>query len=275
MKIVLIIGCLLGIGLDVVYYLCECGWQVILICCKFEDFVVCRDEGFEFLQFELVDDVSVVCCVDVVCEWGVMVLVNNVVFVILGVVEDLLCGVLWLIFEVNLFGIYDLIVWLLLYFCQSGGWVVQIFLVLGMVGILWCGVYVVMKFVLEGLIDVMCVEMVDMLVKLVLIELGLIGMKICLNLILYFERWIDWENSFCVQYYCDSLLQWLYYFVVKKDWFELLFCVVSEKIVLVLEILNLCLCYYVMMLIYFLGIGCRLLLMWVLDWFVWCSQGCL
>ena len=171
------------------------------------------------------------------------------------------------IFEANLFGTHDLTVRLLPHFRQSGGRVVQISSVLGMVGIPWRGAYVATKFALEGLTDVMRVEMADTPVKLVLIEPGPIGTKIRLNSIPHFERWIDWENSPRVQHYRDSLLQRLYHPAAKKDRFELPPRAVSEKIALALETPDPRPRYYVTTPTYLSGIGRRLLSTRALDWF--------
>lgn len=58
----------------------------------------------------------------------------------------------------------------------------------------WCGVYVVIKYVLEGLIDVLCLEMCDIDIKVILIEFGFIILDIWVKVIFYYEWWIDIEN---------------------------------------------------------------------------------
>jgi NAD(P)-dependent dehydrogenase (short-subunit alcohol dehydrogenase family) len=105
-------------------------------------------------------------------------LVNNGAFAIPGAVEDLPRGALRSIFEANLFGTHDLTRHFLPHFRQHGGRVVNISSVLGLAGIPWRGAYVATKFALEGLTDVLRVEMADTPVKVVLIEPGPIGTRI-------------------------------------------------------------------------------------------------
>ena len=59
----------------------------------------------------------------------------------------------------------------------------------------WRGAYVATKFALEGLTDVLRIEMADTNIKIILIEPGPITSDIRKNAIPHFERWIDWENS--------------------------------------------------------------------------------
>jgi len=67
--------------------------------------------------------------------------------------------------------------------------------VLGLVGLKWRGAYVSTKFALEGLTDVMRIELADTAIKVILIEPGPITSDIRQNAIPHFERWIDWQGS--------------------------------------------------------------------------------
>ena len=100
------------------------------------------------------------------------------------------------------------------------------------------GAYVASKFALEGLTDVLRVEMADTPVRLVLIEPGPIGTKIRLNSIPHFEAWIDWQSSPRADQNRQALLKRLYQPSAKKDRFELPPRAVSEKIALALESAN-------------------------------------
>ncbi|SMO75626.1 SDR family NAD(P)-dependent oxidoreductase [Paracoccus laeviglucosivorans] len=267
MKTVLITGCSSGIGLDAAHHLRDRGWSVIPTCRRESDLQARRDEGFDPLHLELADETSVARCADAARERGTTALVNNAAFAIPGAAEDLPRGALRSIFEANLFGTHDLTTRLIPHFRVSGGRVVQISSVLGLVGIPWRGAYVATKFALEGLTDVMRVEMADTPVKFVLIEPGPIGTRIRLNSIPHFEKWIDWQNSHRVQQYRDTLLKRLYHPAAKKDRFELPPRAVSEKIALALETATPRPRYYVTTPTHISGIGRRLLSTRALDWF--------
>src|SRR5690606_16475148 len=107
--------------------------------------------------------------------------------------------------------------------------------VLGLVGIPWRGAYVATKFALEGLTDVLRVEMADTGVRFILIEPGPIGTKIRQNSIPHFEAWIDWRSSPRAEQYRRTLLKRLYEPAAKKDRFELPPAAVSARIAQALE----------------------------------------
>ncbi|MES2540901.1 MAG: SDR family NAD(P)-dependent oxidoreductase, partial [Pseudomonadota bacterium] len=66
---------------------------------------------------------------------------------------------------------------------------------LGLVGATWRGAYVATKFALEGLSDVLRIEMRGTGIDIILIEPGPIATKIRENAVPHFEKWVDWENS--------------------------------------------------------------------------------
>lgn len=266
MKTVLITGCSSGIGLDAARHMRDRGWRVITTCRRDSDLQARRDEGFEALHLELADEDSVARCASAAIDLGVTALVNNAAFAIPGAAEDLPRGALRSIFEANLFGTHDLTCRLIPHFRQHGGRVVQISSVLGLVGIPWRGAYVATKFALEGLTDVLRVEMTDTPIKFVLVEPGPIGTKIRQNSIPHFERWIDWQNSPRVDQYRQRLLKRLYEPGAKKDRFELPPSAVSAKIALALEAENPPARYYVTTPTYLSGIGRRFLSTRAMDW---------
>jgi len=59
----------------------------------------------------------------------------------------------------------------------------------------WRGAYVATKFAMEGLTEVLRIEMSDTPIKIILIEPGPITSKIRENAIPHFEKWINWEAS--------------------------------------------------------------------------------
>jgi len=268
MKTVLITGCSSGIGLDAARHMQARGWRVIATCRKPEDLEARRAEGFDAIHLELADEDSVARAAEEALSLGrIDALVNNAAFAIPGAAEDLPRGALRSIFEANLFGTHDLTRHLLPHFRQHGGRVVNISSVLGLVGIPWRGAYVATKFALEGLTDVLRVEMADTPVRFVLIEPGPIGTKIRLNSIPHFEAWIDWQASPRAEQYRSVLLKRLYQPSVKKDRFELPPSAVSARIAQALESPNPRPRYYVTTPTHVSGIGRRLLSTRALDWF--------
>ena len=267
MKTVLITGCSSGIGLDAAHFLRGRGWRVIATCRQPDDLDARRAEGFDALPLELANEDSVARCAEQAVARGVTALVNNAAFAIPGAAEDLPRGALRAIFETNLFGTHDLTRQFLPHFRQHGGRVVNVSSVLGLAGIPWRGAYVATKFALEGLTDVLRVEMADTPVKVVLIEPGPIGTRIRANSIPHFEAWIDWQSSPRADQYRQTLLKRLYEPAAKKDRFELPPRAVSEKIAHALESPRPRPRYYVTTPTWIAGIGRRLLPTRALDWF--------
>lgn len=269
MKTVLLTGCSSGIGRDAAHHLTEKGWRVLASCRKEEDAETLRAEGFESFALDLASEESVSAGVARALSLGpVHALVNNGAFALPGAVEDLPRGGLRQIFETNLFGTHDLTRQLIPHFRANGeGRIVTISSVLGLVGIPWRGAYVATKFALEGLTDVLRVEMADTPIRISLIEPGPIGTAIRLKSIPHFERWIDWENSPRRRQYEDTLLKRLYQPAAKKDRYELPPSAVSAKIAHALGSANPRRRYYVTTPTYLSGFGKRILSTRALDWF--------
>ena len=210
-KRVQITGCSSGIGLDAARRLRDEGWQVGATCRKKQDIAARQAEGMECLHLDLSDPGSVAALAQAVLAAGPLdALVNNAAFALPGAVEDIPRDALRAIFEANLFGTHDLTVRLIPHFRQRGGRVVNISSVLGLVGIPWRGAYVATKFALEGLTDVLRIEMEGTGISVILIQPGPITSRIRANSIPHFERWIDWQASPRAGQYRDSLLRRLY-----------------------------------------------------------------
>lgn len=148
-------------------------------------------------------------------------LFNNGAFAVPGALEDLPTDGLRAIFETNFFGWHELTRQVIpVMRAQGHGRIVQCSSVLGLVPLKWRGAYVATKYALEGLTDVLRLEMEDTGIRVVLIEPGPITSKFRVNAIPQFERWIDWRNSPRAEQYETSLLQRLYQ-DRGKDRFEL------------------------------------------------------
>ena len=215
MPSVLVTGCSSGIGLDAARHLRDAGWTVLATCRRPEDLAARAAEGMVALPLDLSDEDSVAACAATAADHGIDALVNNAAFALPGAVEDLPRGALRAIFEANLFGTHDLTRRLIPHFRvadggRGAGRIVNVSSVLGLVGIPWRGAYVATKFALEGLTDVLRIEMSDTPIHVALIEPGPITSRIRANSIPHFERWIDWQASARAEQYRDSLIRRLY-----------------------------------------------------------------
>jgi len=265
---VLITGCSSGIGLDAARHLQANGWDVVATCRKPEDIAARQAEGMECLHLELSDENSVTACVAQALAGGpINALVNNAAFALPGAVEDMPRGAMRAILETNLLGTHDLTTRLIPHFRQRGaGRIVTISSVLGLVGIPWRGPYVTSKFALEGLTDVLRLEMHGTPVKVVLIEPGPITSRIRENAIPHFEKWVDWQASPRAEQYRASLLKRLYE-PSGKDRFELPPSAVSARILTALTVPDPKARYYVTAPTRISAVARRLLPGRALDWF--------
>jgi NAD(P)-dependent dehydrogenase (short-subunit alcohol dehydrogenase family) len=213
-RTILITGCSSGIGYDAAHGLRAAGWRVFASCRKAEDCARLTMEGFESPRIDYEDADSIVTGLATVLEatGGTLDAVfHNGAYAIPGAVEDLPTGALRQIFEANLFGWHELTRHVIpVMRAQGHGRIVMNSSVLGFIGLRWRGAYVATKHALEGLTDVLRLEMAGTPVKVILIEPGPITSRIRANAIPHFERWIDWEASPRTEEYRATLLRRLY-----------------------------------------------------------------
>ncbi|MEN9411545.1 MAG: hypothetical protein RL216_3519 [Pseudomonadota bacterium] len=238
MRSILITGCSSGIGYDAAHALKARGWRVFATCRQQGDCDRLIGEGLESFPLDYASEDSIAAAVaETLSRTGgtLDALFNNGAFACPGAVEDLPRGALREIFETNLFGYHDLTRRLIPTFrAQGHGRIIQCSSVLGLVGAKWRGAYVATKHALEGLTDVMRLEMDGTGIDLILIEPGPIATRIRQNAIPHFEKWIDWENSARRAQYA-ALLDRLYKPDQKKDRWELPPSAVTEKLIHALE----------------------------------------
>lgn len=267
---VLITGCSSGIGLDAARGLKARGWRVFATCRQEADCALLRAEGLESFPLDLADETSIETAVaEAAGRTGgrLDALFNNGAFACPGAVEDLPRGALREIFEVNLFGTHDLTRRVIpMMRAQGAGRIVNCSSVLGIVGARWRGAYVATKFAMEGLTDVLRLEMRGTGVEVILIEPGPIGTMIRQKSIPHFEKWIDWEGSARAEEY-RSLLSRLYE-SRGPDRFQLPPAAVTAKLVHALESPRPRARYYVTTPTYLAGWLRRLMPTRALDWFV-------
>ena len=212
-RTLLVTGCSSGIGLDAAQGMRARGWRVFASCRKPEDCARLRAEGFESPLIDYADTDSVAAgMAEVLDSTGgrLDALFNNGAFALPGAVEDLPREGLAAIFETNLFGYHDLTRRVIpVMRAQGHGRIVNCSSVLGLAGMRWRGAYVATKFAMEGLTDVLRLEMRGTGIHVILIEPGPITSLIRHNSIPHFERWIDWKGSARRAEY-ESLLHRLY-----------------------------------------------------------------
>lgn len=231
-KSILITGSSSGIGLDAAHGLRKAGWRVFASCRKAEDCERLRSEGFESPRIDYADADSIVAGLAETLEatGGTLdALYNNGAYACPGAVEDLPVGALREIFETNVFGWHELTRLVIpVMRAQGHGRIINCSSVLGLAPLRWRGAYVATKYALEGLTDVLRIEMSDTPIKVILIEPGPITAKIRENAIPHFEKWIDWKSSARADQY-EELKSRLYE-DRGPDFFELPASAVTKKL---------------------------------------------
>lgn len=267
---ILITGCSSGIGFDAANGLAARGWRVFATCRQEADAARLRDMGLESFVLDYADGASISAAVaEVKSRTGgtLDALFNNGAFGCPGAVEDLPTDALRAIFEVNLFGYHDLTRLVIpMMRAQGAGRIVNCSSVLGLVPMKWRGAYVATKYAMEGLTDVLRLEMEGTGIRVVLIEPGPITSDIRKNSIPHFERWIDWKNSARAAEY-EGLLSRLYA-ARGPDRFELPASAVTEKLIHALESARPRARYFVTKATYMMNIARRVLPTAGLDWMI-------
>lgn len=206
---ILITGSSSGIGLDAARGLRDAGWRVFASCRKAEDCLRLQSEGFESPLIDYADAETIVNGLAETLEatGGTLdALYNNGAFACPGAVEDLPTPALREIFETNLFGWHELTRLVIpVMRAQGHGRIINCSSVLGFVGFRWRGAYVATKYALEGLTDVLRLELSNTPIKVILIEPGPITSNFRKNAIAHFEKWIDWEISAQREAFQDEL----------------------------------------------------------------------
>ena len=267
---ILITGCSSGIGFDAAQGLAARGWRVFATCRQEADAARLRGMGLESFVLDYADSASIAAAVaEVKSRTGgrLDALYNNGAIACPGAVEDLPTAALRANFEVNLFGYHDLILQVIpMMRAQGAGRIINCSSVLGLVPMKWRGAYVATKYAVEGLTDVLRLEMAGTGIRVILIEPGPITSNIRKNSIPHFEKWIDWKASARAAEY-DGLRARLY---EKRgpDRFELPASAVTAKLIHALESPNPHARYFVTKATYLMNIARRVLPTAALDWMI-------
>ncbi len=269
-KSVLITGSSSGLGFDAAYGLRERGWRVFASCRKQADCDRMRGLGFDAPLIDYADPDSIANGLAEVLEatgGRLDALYNNGAYACPGLVEDLPRGALVEIFQTNLFGVHELTRHVIpVMRAQGGGRIINCSSVLGLVPMQWRGAYVSTKYALEGLTDVLRVEMRGSGIHVILLEPGPITSKIRENSIPHFEKWIDWQASARKADY--AIMRQRIYSDNGPDQFELPAAACTKKIIHALESRRPKPRYYVTTPTYLMGTLKRILPTRALDWVI-------
>ena len=133
---------------------------------------------------------------------------NNGAFAIPGAIEDLPRSAMREIFEVNVFGQFDLINRCLpLMLNTKDPRIINCSSVLGFISLPYRGVYSATKFALEALTDAMRRENYNVPIKIILLQPGPINTQIRKNSIPHFKKWVRWNESNHKEVYRDIVIK--------------------------------------------------------------------
>ncbi len=239
-KTILITGCSSGIGYDAAHTLQKRGWRVFATCRQEADCARLRGEGLESFQLDYSDEESIASAVKETLNrtGGTLdALFNNGAYAIPGATEDLPRDALRAIFEVNLFGQFDLIA-RLLPAMRPAGRVVNCSSVLGIAALRMRGAYCATKFAMEAMTDALRYENYDSELRFISIQPGPIPTRIRINSIPHFEKWINWKASAQREMYENKLIPRLYNDNNGPDRFELPCSAVTDALIRAIESKN-------------------------------------
>ncbi|MFP4044804.1 MAG: SDR family NAD(P)-dependent oxidoreductase [Rhodosalinus sp.] len=221
-RTILITGCSSGIGLDAARALVRRDWRVFAACRRPEDCARLQAEGLESPLIDYEDPASIQAGMAEVLEatgGRLDALFNNGAYAIPGPLEDVPAPALRAIFEANVIGWHDLTRRAIPAMrAQGAGRIVNCSSVLGFTPAKWRGAYVASKFALEGMTDVLRLEMAGTGIHVVLIQPGPIDTPFRENAVRQFEKWVDWESSPRADDYRATLLDRLYKGAEMRSW---------------------------------------------------------
>jgi NAD(P)-dependent dehydrogenase (short-subunit alcohol dehydrogenase family) len=198
-KTILITGCSSGIGLVCAEGLKQRGYRVLATARKPEDLKRLDARGLEALKLDYADRDSVKACAEEVAKrtnGKLFALFNNGAYGQPGATEDISRELMEDQFAANFFGLHQLTTLCLPMMRNNGGGrIVQCSSILGLMPLKFRGPYVASKFALEGLTDVMRMELKGSGIHVVTINPGPIVSKFDQNALAAFEKNIDHRNS--------------------------------------------------------------------------------
>lgn len=198
-RCILITGCSSGIGHHCAHGLRQRGWRVFATARKAEDVSRLESEGLEALRLDVDSSDSIAEAVETVLARSggrLDALFNNAGYGQPGAVEDLSRELLRRQFETNLFGLAELTNRIIPVMRRQGhGRILQCSSVLGLSALPYRGAYVASKYALEGITDVLRMELRGSGIFVSLIEPGPIASRFRDNSYRAFKRHIDPRGS--------------------------------------------------------------------------------
>ncbi len=196
---VLITGCSSGIGRCLADGLKARGYRVFATARKPADVAALAAAGFESVPLDLTSSDSIHRAVDSVLkrsDHSLYALINNAGYGQPGALEDVTRDALRAQFETNVFGPHELTARLLPVFrAHTGGRIVQISSLLGIVCLAYRGAYNASKFAMEALSDTLRLELRGTGIYVSLIEPGPIATRFRDNAQAAYEAHIDLARS--------------------------------------------------------------------------------
>lgn len=198
-KTILITGCSSGIGYETAVILKARGHEVIASARKTEDVARLQHEGFNTVQLDLSNSVSINQAVKqllVMTQGRCDAVFNNAAFGQPGAVEDLSRETLRFQFETNVFGTQELTNLLIPIMRRQGhGRIIYNSSILGLVAMSYRGAYNSSKYALEGLADTLRLELYGSGIQVSLIEPGPILSNFRKNAFALYKSNIDASHS--------------------------------------------------------------------------------
>jgi len=203
-KTVLVTGCSSGIGEGIANCLREVGWDVFPTARSESDLQKLYTRGFDALQLDLSDSISIDNCVSGLMRktsMGIGAIVNNAGIAIPGAVEDLTRDDLRAQFEVNVFGLQELTNKLVPILRDQGwGRIVNISSIYGILTAPMVGGYCASKYALEALSIALRMELRNSGISVSLVEPGPILSRFRENAYESLRKKISKENYFYSEY---------------------------------------------------------------------------
>ena len=210
-KNILITGCSSGIGRNAAIALHSKGWRVLATCRSKSDCKNFEKFGIESFPLDLSDEESISSAVEIITEktsGKLDAMFNNGAFATPGAIQDLPRSAIREIFEVNVFGQFDLINRCFpLLLNTKDPRIINCSSVLGFISLPYRGVYSGTKFALEALTDAMRRENYKTPIKIILLQPGPINTLIRKNSIKHFNKWVKWDKSYHKETYTEIIIK--------------------------------------------------------------------
>lgn len=196
---ILITGCSSGIGRHAALGLKERGWQVFAGVRNPDDLEPLAEQGVEAIHLDYDSPAIIAGAVDRVLDvtgGRLDAVFNNAGYGQLGAVEDLTTDHLRAQFETNFFGLHDLTRRIVPVMRRQGsGRIINCSSILGFIAARYRGAYVASKYALEGMTDVLRLELAGTGIHVALIQPGPIRSRFIENAVARARKTVDTEGS--------------------------------------------------------------------------------